>query len=228
MSIALAERPKAEVLPDQSGASSLLHGHYAPPPADQDGKTWVRTSVVIQAQPKKLYDMWRDVESAPSWHERIVEVRTTGAKTYRWVMRDEPGDNTLEWEFEILADEPEKRIAWRSLSGDPESAGEVLFEPAPGGRGTMVTVLETFHMGKLARAWEAITGRDPKQSVVENLRHFKALAETGEIPRTEPQPHGERGIAGNLKRSTYGEKINTPPGISPAQGNATDAEGSSR
>jgi len=76
----------------------------------------------------------------------------------------------------------------------------------------MVTVLEQFRMGQLARAWEAITGRDPKQSAIENLRHFKALAETGEIPRTEPQPHGERGTVAKFKRSVYGEKIETPQG----------------
>jgi uncharacterized membrane protein len=167
--------------------------------------------VLIQSEPGKLYEMWRDVESAPTWHERITEVRKTGEKTSHWVMRDEPGDNILEFDFEILADEPEKRIAWQSLSGEPRSAGEVIFEPAPGGRGTMVTVLEQFRMGRLSRAWEAITGRDPKMSVIENLRHFKALAETGEIPRNQPQPHGERGLTGKAKRSMYGETIATPP-----------------
>jgi uncharacterized membrane protein len=218
MATALSEKPKAEILPDERGASSLLSGHYAPPPADRDGKTWIRASVVIQALPNKLYQMWRDVEAAPSWHERIVEVQTKGPKTYHWVMRDEPGDNTLEWDFEILADEPDKRLAWRSTIGEPESAGEVIFELAPGGRGTMVTVLQQFRMGmgKFGRAWEAITGRDPKQSVIENLRHFKALAETGEIPRIEPQPHGERGTVAGAKRAMYGEKIATPPGTSPA------------
>lgn len=224
---ALAESPKADVLPDESGAASLLNGHYAPPPADKDGKTWVRTSAIIQAHPKKLYEMWRDVESAPAWHERITEVRATGASTYHWVMRDEPGDKILEWEFEILADEPEKRIAWRSISGEPEAAGEVIFEEAPGGRGTMVTVLQQFRMGKLARTWEAITGRDPKQSVIENLRHFKAMAETGEIPRIEPQPHGTRGSVAGMKRSVYGEKIATPPGTAAAKkvANATGRSG---
>ena len=78
----------------------------------------------------------------------------------------------------------------------------------------MVTVLQQFRMGKLARTWQTITGRDPKQSVIENLRHFKAMAETGEIPRAEPQPHGERGLAAGMKRSAYGEKIATPPGTS--------------
>jgi uncharacterized membrane protein len=195
----------------------MLNGHYAPPPEDKDGKTWVRTCVVVQADAKKLYGMWRDVEAAPAWHERIVEVRATGTNTYHWIMRDEPGETMLEWDFEILADEPEKRIAWRSVSGEPESAGEVIFEPAPGDRGTVVTVLEQFRMGKMARTWEAVAGRDPKQSVIENLRHFKAMAETGEIPRTEPQPHGERGAVGSMKRSVYGEKIATPPGRSQAK-----------
>ncbi len=214
MAAPITEKPKAETLPPESGAASLLNGHYAPPPADKDGKTWIRTSVIVQAHPKKLYEMWRDVEAAPMWHERITEVRSTGARTYHWVMRDEPGDKVLEWDFEILADEPEQRIAWRSVSGEPEAAGEVIFEPAPGGRGTMVTVLEQFRMGKFARTWEAITGRDPKQSVIENLRHFKAMAETGEIPRTEPQPHGERGAVAGMKRTVYGEKIATPLGSS--------------
>ena len=67
-------------------------------------------------------------------------------------------------------------------------------------------------MGKLASAWETLVGRNPKQAVIENLRHFKALAETGEIPRVEPQPHGERGMVGNVKQSMYGEKIPQPPG----------------
>jgi uncharacterized membrane protein len=212
MDAPVTEKPNAEKLPPESGAASLLNGHYAPPPEDRDGKTWVRTSAIILVDPKKLYEMWRDVEAAPAWHERIAEVHATGASTYHWVMRDEPGETILEWDFEILADEPEKRIAWRSLSGEPEAAGEVIFEPAPGGRGTMVTVLEQFRIGKFARTWETITGRDPKQSVIENLRHFKALAETGEIPRTEPQPHGERGAVAGMKRSVYGEKIPTPSG----------------
>jgi uncharacterized membrane protein len=122
------------------------------------------------------------------------------------------GDKKIEWDSEILADEPGKRITWRSIGGDSNNAGEVIFEPAPGNRGTLVTVLQEFRMGKLASMWETITGRNPKQSVIENLRHFKALAETGEIPLTQGQPHGARGTIGKAKESLYGEKILTPPG----------------
>ena len=67
-------------------------------------------------------------------------------------------------------------------------------------------------MGKLASAWEALTGRNPKQAIIENRRHFKALAETGEIPRIQGQPHGPRGTSGKAKKSLYGETIATPAG----------------
>jgi hypothetical protein len=88
----------------------------------------------------------------------------------------------------------------------------VIFEDAPGARGTIVTVLQEFRLGKLASAWETLVGRNPKQAVIENLRHFKSLAETGEIPRTKGQAHGPRGLDADVKKSMYGETIPTPAG----------------
>jgi uncharacterized membrane protein len=210
MPLALKEKPHAEEIPISGAAGTILDGRYMPPPEDKDGKLWVRTSVLIQADPNNLYVMWRNVESAPAWQEQITQVVVTGDRTSHWVM--DAGGKTIEWDSEILADEPAKRISWQSIGGDSDNAGEVIFEDAPGGRGTMVTVLQEFRMGKLASAWETFVGRNPKQAVIENLRHFKALAETGEIPRTQTQPHGERGLVGKTKASAYGETLPTPPG----------------
>jgi uncharacterized membrane protein len=218
MSEALKEKPNAEPALASASAGVITGGRYLAPPEDKDGKLWVRTSALIQGDASDLYTLWHDVENAPLWQEQIAQVTRTGEKTTHWVMRK--GDNkdtakneTIEWDSEILADEPGRRIAWRSIGGDVQNAGEVIFEPSPGGRGTMVTVLQEFRMGKLASAWETIVGRNPKQAVIENVRHFKALAETGEIPRTEGQPHGPRGLVGGMKESAYGEKIATPPGL---------------
>lgn len=211
MPSALSERPSAEAVPTSGAAGITLNGRYLPPPEDEDGKLWVRTSALVQASAEELYAKWHDVESVPLWQEQIASVTITGERTSHWVMRTE--GKTIEWDSEMLADEPGKRIAWQSIGGDSENAGEVIFEAAPGGRGTIVTVLQEFKMGKLASAWETVVGRNPKQAVIENLRHFKALVETGEIPRTQGQPHGERGVIGKAKESTYGEKIATPPGL---------------
>jgi uncharacterized membrane protein len=207
---ALNEKPNAEQLPMSSGAAVLQDGHYLPAPEDKDGKQWARTTALVQGSPQELYNLWRATEKAPLWQEQIDEVVITGEKTSRWTMKD--SDKTLTWDAEILADEPGKRIAWHSIDGDFNEAGEVVFEPAPGDRGTYVTLLMEFKVGKFASARESITGRNPKQGVIENLRHFKALAETGEIPSSQTAPHGDRGLIGKMKRSLYGENILTPPG----------------
>ena len=210
MSTPLNEKPNAESLPASSGAAILQDGHYLAPPEDKDGKIWARTTALIQGSPDDLYALWRATENAPLWQEQIEEVVITGVNTSRWTMKD--GDKTITWNAEIVADEPGKRIVWRSLDGDINEAGEVIFEPAPADRGTLVTVLMEFRIGKLASAWETLTGRNPKQGVIENLRHFKALAETGEIPNSQTAPHGDRGVVGKMKRSMYGENLPTPPG----------------
>lgn len=219
MSEILNEKPNAEPLVVEATAGVTLQGRYLPPPTDKDGKMWVRTSVLIHANAQDLYRMWRDVEAAPLWQEQIEKVTRTGETISHWVMRSKGNEQeqtkakTIEWDSEILKDEPGRRIAWRSISGESGNAGEVVFEASPGGRATMVTVLQEFRMGKLTSAWETLMGRNPKQAVIENLRHFKALAETGEIPRTQGQPHGPRGTIAGIKKSMYGEEITTPPGL---------------
>ena len=179
---AIKESPKAVAPLGESDAGLVLHGHYMAPPQDTNGKIWARATALVQATPDALYALWRDVESAPRWQEMITDVIATGPKTSHWVMK--AGDKTVEWDSEILADEPGKRIAWRSVSGDSNNAGEVVFEPAPGGRGTIVVVLQEFREGKVKTLAETIFSRNPKQAVIENLRHFKAFAETEEILRT--------------------------------------------
>lgn len=211
MSEALNEKPNAEAFPRSAPVSIIFDGRYMPVPADEDGKIWVRVTALVLREARDLYGLWRNLETAPLWQEQIVSVAATGERTSHWVM--ETADGTVEWDSEILADEPGKRIAWKSLGGDSENAGEVVFTPGADGCGTFVTVLQEFKMGKLASAWQTVKGRNPKQAVIENLRHFKALAETGEIPRTEGQPHGPRGTIGGVKASAYSEKVPTPPGL---------------
>jgi uncharacterized membrane protein len=200
----LNEKPNAEPLPTSLSVGVALNGRYLPPPEDKDGKIWVRTSALIHVDAEALYTIWRDVESAPLWQEQIENVTRTGETTSHWIMRsrDTEKGQTIEWDSEVLREEPGHRIAWRSVGGESDNAGEVVFEASPGGRATMVTVLQEFRMGKLASAWETVVGRNPKKAVIENLRHFKALAETGEIPRTQGQPHGPRGTVAD-SRSPY-------------------------
>ena len=204
------ESPKAETPPNESSGGLVLNRGYMVPPKDGGGKIWARATALVQASSQELYRLWRDIESAPRWQEMITDVIPTGPKTSHWVMKS--GDERIEWDSEILADEPGRRIAWRSVGGGSDHAGEVVFDSAPFRRGTIVILLQEFRRSKVKTAAETIFSRNPKQAVVENLRHFKAFAETGEISHTEGQAHGSRGASGKSKASAYGEKIGVPYG----------------
>ena len=183
MADVLKESPNAETAASESRAGVVLNHRYMAPPKDGDGKIWARATALVQGSALQLYALWRDVESAPKWQEMITDVITTGPKTSHWVMK--AGDEKIEWDSEIVADEPGRRIAWRSVGGDSDNSGEVVFEPAPGGHGTIVIVLQEFRQGKVRTAAETMFSHNPKQAVIENLRHFKAFAEAGAIPRSK-------------------------------------------
>jgi uncharacterized membrane protein len=97
-----------------------------------------------------------------------------------------------------------------------DQTGTVTFVPTASGRGTLVTFTQTVRVpfAGLSTHLAGLGKRTPKQLVVENLRHFKQLAETGEIPSVKGQPHGPRGTIGVVKEWIYGEHNPTPTGTS--------------
>jgi hypothetical protein len=66
--------------------------------------------------------------------------------------------------------------------------------PAPGGRGTEVTVPLEYSppLGPAGAMVASLFGGAPDQHVREDLRRFKALMEAGETPTTEGQSSGRR------------------------------------
>ena len=69
----------------------------------------------------------------------------------------------------------------------------VSFRPAPGNRGTEihVDVGRTPPGGKLGEMAAKLSGKEPLSKVKDDLRRFKAVFETGEIPRSDGVPEGE-------------------------------------
>ncbi len=191
--------------------------HYAPlPKKSEDGRIVAHAVQTILVEPKALYDLWRDVESIPLWQEHVVSVAKISDTRSHWVMGDpeDPKGKRIEFDSELTSDEPGKKIAWQSVTEGVDQGGVVTFEPHYGGRGTVVTLVQEVRIpgGALAAFAGAVAERGPQQTVIEDLRHFKQLAESGEIPTVEGQPHGPRGAIGNLKRWMYGETNPTPVG----------------
>ena len=199
-------------------------GSMFAPMAQDIQKSVVRAHAVqtIKADAELLYAMWRDLKTAPRWQEYVVSVEEISTTRSHWVVGDPEADpNTaagkrIEFDSEIVEDIPGKKIAWESQTEGVVESGEVLFEPTDNDRGTRVTLQERIGVpgGSLGNAVAALTKRTPRQIVIEDLRHFKQLAEAGEIPSVVGQPNGKRGFSGSLKAKLYGENNPTPPGTS--------------
>jgi uncharacterized membrane protein len=74
-----------------------------------------------------------------------------------------------------------------------EAGARVTFVTAPGNRGSEIHVElpKGAPAGKLGEAMLKLLGAEPLARVKDDLRHFKQLAETGLIARSEGSPEGE-------------------------------------
>ena len=125
-------------------------------------------------------------------HLESVE-RRDGNRSH-WVAKG-PAGTSVEWDAEVTRDETDALISWRSLEGsEVQNSGAVRFTPATGGRGTLVAVTLQYEppAGALGMTIAKLFGEEPNLQVREDLRRFKRLLETGEIPTTEGQSHGTR------------------------------------
>ena len=167
----------------------------------------VNESFTILKSPDELFSFWRRLENLPSFMKHVDSVETLDSTRSHWRVRA-PGGTHVEWDAEIVEEEPGRLIAWRSLPGSEiENGGSVRFRPATGNRGTVVEVTLFYAPpgGKAGAGLAKILGEEPQMQVREDLRRFKQLNETGEIPTTEGQPSGrgtdrER-VGGRKKKS---------------------------
>jgi uncharacterized membrane protein len=151
-------------------------------------------TTTIARSRQEAYDQWRHLDRLPTFMTHLDSVSMTGQKTSHW-RASAPFGRMVEWDAEIIEDVPGERIAWRAIdSALVRSEGEVRFTPAPTERDTEVHVRMRYSMpaGKVGEAVARYFGEDPRQTLGDELRRFKQVAETGEVVRSEGAPGGKR------------------------------------
>jgi len=152
----------------------------------------VEAAVTIGKPPEALYAFWHDFENLPRFMKHLKSVKVRGDGRSHWTAQA-PAGRTVEWDAEIINEEPNRLIAWRSLAGSAvNNAGSVRFDPAPDGRGTEVSVTLNYAPpgGSIGVALARLFGEEPQVQVDEDLRRFKGLMEAGEIATIDGQPSG--------------------------------------
>jgi len=162
--------------------------------AEQETKPLTITKTLTIRKPKEeLYNFWRQLENLPQFMEHLEEVRQLDSRRSYWKAKVPIGVTSVEWEAEIIQDEPNQRIVWRSVPGSTvDNSGEVVFLDAPGNRGTEVraTIIYRPPAGAIGAGIAKLISPATEQMVKEDLRRFKRIMETGEIPTIAGQPSG--------------------------------------
>ncbi len=156
------------------------------------------SSILVNTSPEEAFQRWRDVEQAPRYMNFIESVQKTDDRRSKWTATGPMGVK-LQWTSEITDERPGEYIAWRSLPGsDLDVQGRVEFSEAPGKRGTQVRSTLQYRLANraLRSAASGFIGRQASFFMRQDLRRFKALLETGEIPTTYGQTHGPRSSVG--------------------------------
>lgn len=153
-------------------------------------------SIVVNKSPEECYAFWRDYQNnTPKYMAHVESVQESPAGRQHWVVKG-PAGMRIEFDAELTADQPGKCVSWHTLEGsDLVHSGSVHFDPAPGGRGTVVRLTMYYSPSTLLSGGMAVAqilGKAPEVEMYKDLRRFKQILETGEVVRTEGQPAGRR------------------------------------
>lgn len=167
-------------------AAQLLGRHRDYLARQESGPFVLHGSVRVLRPLPEVFDFWRDLQNLPRFMCHLESVTPIDPRRSRW--RARAAGMTIEWEAEILQDRPGELIAWRSLPGATlVNEGVVRFSPAPAGRGTDVHVEMRYEppAGAVGRAVARLLGEVPSHRLREDLRAFREVLETGEVPRSD-------------------------------------------
>jgi uncharacterized membrane protein len=156
-----------------------------------------RAVTIFGRKADELYAFWRQLENLPRIFDHLESVTEHDGRRSRWVAKA-PAGRTVQWEAEIVNEVPGEVIAWKSLAGSQiPNAGSVRFRELPGGRGTEIKVSLEYEppAGRLGVAVARLFGEEPAIQVREDLRRYKQLVETGELPVSENPGQGARAKA---------------------------------
>jgi uncharacterized membrane protein len=133
---------------------------------------YIESSIKVRVPVRIAYNQWTQFEEFPLFMQGIQDVHQVDDRHVRWVA--DVGGRKKEWEAEIIAQIPDRRIAWRSVSGAVNN-GAVEFKSLTEYETEVLVRLEYETEGAL----EAIGGalQTATLRVKENLLLFKKFIE---------------------------------------------------
>lgn len=145
----------------------------------------VHQAIRLEMPVGEVYQFWRRLENLPRFMSHLATVTELERGRSHWIARG-PAGVLVEWDAEITHDVENQMISWQSLpGGDVIVAGSVTFDAVRDGTSTQVTVRLQYMppAGRVGSIVATLAGREPAQTIREDLRRLKQILEAGEIAR---------------------------------------------
>jgi uncharacterized membrane protein len=86
----------------------------------------IEDSIEVQVPVKQAYNQWTQFEQFPKFMEGIQSVKQLDDTHVQWVA--EIRGESREWTTEITEQQPDEKIAWKTIDGEVKNDGVVTFE----------------------------------------------------------------------------------------------------
>jgi uncharacterized membrane protein len=92
----------------------------------------IQDSIEVQVPVRQAYNQWTQFEEFPKFMEGIQSVRQLDDTHVQWVA--EIRGRSRQWTTEITEQQPDKKVAWKTIDGEVKNDGAVSFEQIAGGQ----------------------------------------------------------------------------------------------
>jgi uncharacterized membrane protein len=86
----------------------------------------VQDSIEVQVPVQQAYNQWTQFEEFPEFMDGIQSVQQLDETHVQWVA--EIGGASRQWTAEVTEQQPDEKIAWKTIDGEVKNDGVVTFE----------------------------------------------------------------------------------------------------
>ena len=138
----------------------------------------VHKTMTINRPVEDVYRFWRDLSNLPRCMQHLESVTPLGNGRSHWIAKG-PAGMRVEWDAEIINEEENRVIGWRSLEhADVVSAGSVNFRECDGATEIVVRLQYSPPAGRMGALIARLFGEEPSQQIQDDLHRVKQCLET--------------------------------------------------
>lgn len=160
------------------------------PPVD------INSRLTINKPREEVYNFWRRLKNLPSIMKNLKDVKEMDDTHSHWEAHIPGGIGSVNWDAEIVKDERNEKLAWRSVPGSGlQNAGEISFKDAKGNGGTELHARINYRppAGRLGTRVAKFLNPIAEEILKQNLLRFKQVMEGNGVPAVKEEgPEGKK------------------------------------